>query len=291
MPKNVARSIIDHLSQKQDEDVVLKKSSAISGGCINEASMIHTSIGLFFVKWNSASLYPGMFEAEAKGLQLLRRTGYVYVPEVIATGEANNTSWLLLELIRPGKQINGFYTDFGKSLAKMHKKSSDYFGLSYDNYIGSLPQSNQKRENWIDFFIEERLEKQIKMAFSNGKIGQDTINRFNNLYKYLHDFFPEEPPALLHGDLWSGNYMLSEEGKACIIDPAVYYGHRLMDIGMSKLFGGFTNEFYSSYFEEYPIGINWENSIDIANLYPLMVHVNLFGGGYKGSVDNVLRKF
>jgi fructosamine-3-kinase len=125
------------------------------------------------------------------------------------------------------------------------------FGLKYDNYIGSLPQSNSQKKSWTEFFIEERLEKQIALVKNSGAIDRSTVQQFNSLYKRLHEIIPEESPSLIHGDLWNGNFMTGADGKAWLIDPAVYYGHREMDLAMSKLFGGFSTEFYESYYEAF----------------------------------------
>jgi fructosamine-3-kinase len=173
----------------------------------------------------------------------------------------------------------------------MHRHTADSFGLDHDNYIGSLPQYNQKRENWPAFFAEMRLEPQMKMARDEGRMDASDQRSFEKLYERLDRIFPEEPPALVHGDLWSGNYMVGPEGEPYILDPAVYYGHREMDLGMSTLFGTFGDAFYRSYDAEYPLEKGWEERSDLANLYPLMVHVNLFGGGFASEVRTILRRF
>ncbi len=287
----ISSSVIDFLSNKTGKSVIISESSSISGGCINEAIHFTTNVGSFFVKWNKSSMYPQMFEKEALGLNLLKQANCVNVPEVIGHGETKDIAWLVLEYINPGIQEKDFWKKFAISLAKQHKISSENFGLDYDNYIGSLPQDNSFKDNWIEFFITQRLEKQIKLALDKGLISSNTIKKFSNLKHFLHEFFPSEKPSLLHGDLWGGNYMVNNKGEACIFDPAVYYGHRLMDIAMSKLFGGFPDEFYEEYNNEYPMGKSWENSIPIANLYPLLVHVNLFGKSYASSVERILNSF
>jgi protein-ribulosamine 3-kinase len=291
LAKNLESAICQFLSEKHNTTVVITNVSPISGGCINEASRLITNVGSFFVKWNNASRFPLMFEKEAVGLKILKDAQCISVPSVEGFGEYDNVAWLLLAFIEPQNQLPSFWENFGSSLAKQHKVSSENFGLFDDNYIGSLHQHNTPNQDWVEFFITQRLEKQIKLAKNKGVINNDIIKKFENLYKYLPEFFPTEPPSLLHGDLWSGNFMTGNNGLACIYDPAVYYGHRLMDIGMSKLFGGFSNSFYSYYNENYPLENNWQEAVDIANLYPLMVHVNLFGGGYLNSVETILKRF
>lgn len=263
----------------------------VPGGCINEAAKVTTGKGNFFIKWNSASKYPGMFEAEARGLELLRAAGKIYIPKVAFTDIIEETSFLILEWVEPGKRDKDFWSDFGSSLALMHQKTNNKFGLDHDNYIGSLHQSNKRHNTWSGFFIEERLEPQLKLAKNSNKIDNTIIKKFNSLYKELEEIFPSEKPALLHGDLWNGNYMTSPEGKACIFDPSVYYGHREMDIAMARLFGGFDQEFYKAYNEQYPLEKGWQDRLDICNLYPLLVHINLFGGSYLSQVKSILSAY
>ncbi len=243
------------------------------------------------MKFNHADTYPGMFEQEARGLRLLKGAGEVRVPEVIGTGDDGHYSFIVLEYLdqAPGKP--DLWRTFGRQLAALHRHTAGHFGLGHDNYIGSLKQYNNRHENWIDFFREQRLRVQMEMAGRSGLLPSRLEQAFERLFKMLGDIFPEEAPSLIHGDLWSGNYMLDEKGQACIIDPAVYYGHREMDIGMSRLFGVFGGDFYEAYNEAWPMAPGWRERCDICNLYPLMVHVNLFGAGYLGSVEAVLRRF
>jgi len=208
----------------------------------------------------------------------------------------DNTQYLVLEYITPlalgresGSEI--FWHTFGAQLARMHKHSSKTFGLDHNNYIGSLPQSNNHHSAWSDFFILGRLEPQIKLALDAKRIGSEMVKLFNRLFQRIENIFPPEPPALLHGDLWSGNYMRGKAGEPVLIDPAVYFGHREMDLAMTKLFGGFENEFYQSYQEEFPMEKDWQQRADICNLYPLLVHVNLFGGSYASQISIILSRF
>ncbi len=282
--------LISILEKHTGEKEKTEKISSLSGGSINNALRIKSGSGAWFAKYNSADLYPGMFEKEARGLEILKKAGEVYTPKVIGYGEASGQSMLVLEFVESARENDNYWQDFGTSLARLHKNTGEYFGLDHDNYIGSLEQFNTPHENWIDFFINQRLEIQVKVARDRGLMDRSSAVKFEKLYHHLSDFFPEEKPSLIHGDLWSGNYMTNSLGEACIIDPAVYYGHRLMDIGMSKLFGGFAPAFYESYHNEFPMENNWKQAIEVANLYPLMVHVNLFGSGYLGGVMDVLKR-
>ncbi|MFI5219819.1 MAG: fructosamine kinase family protein [Bacteroidia bacterium] len=269
--------------------VTIQNTKPVSGGCINEAQKLETNSGNYFLKINSANAFPGMFEAEAKGLQILSVANEITVPAVIYTGEFQNSSYLILEWIESGRRSKNFFESFGRNLARLHKHKNGFFGLNHDNYIGSLPQLNKQYENGVDFFIEQRLMKQIELAEKNNAINNSVIQQFDNLFKKLAEIIPDEKPALLHGDLWSGNYMTGNNGEACIIDPAVYYGYREADLAMTKLFGGFDAAFYESYNEEFPLQKGWQQRLDIFNLYPLMVHVNLFGGGYLEQVKMILK--
>jgi protein-ribulosamine 3-kinase len=268
----------------------IKSIKHLSGGCINSAVKVECEQDVFFVKWNKAS-FAGMFESEARGLQLLKESGEIDIPEVFAYGVNDDCSYLILEYISPGYPEKKYWTHFGLSLSKMHKHTQSYYGLPFNNYIGALYQTNEKADLWKSFFIERRLEPQIKMAKEAGRIESKTVADFNSLYKKLPDLLIEEPPALLHGDLWSGNAITSHKGEVCLVDPSVYYGHREIEIAYTLLFGGFDKEFYDSYTENFPLEKGFEQRVDVYNLYPLLVHLNLFGGSYLGQIQQVLRQY
>ncbi len=279
------------LTSRLKKPVTLLSSSAVGGGSINAAFRLQTSEGVFFVKINDANRYPGMFENEARGLQLLAEAGEIPVPEVVGFQEHGREAFLLLKFIESAAQVPDFWDDFGHRLAALHKHSQPSFGLSHDNYIGSLVQGNREHPTWKAFFTEERLKPQIRMAYDSGRMDRQDVNAFDLFEKYLGEVFPKELPALIHGDLWSGNFMVNDKGRAVIIDPAIYYGHREMDLAMSQLFGGFHPRFYEAYNEAYPLAPGWQQRMDYCNLYPLLVHVNLFGRSYLGEIRAILRKF
>lgn len=263
----------------------------VSGGCINNTLMLDTSAGKFFLKFNQNDQYD-MFEKEAHGLQLLRSTGLLEVPEVLGFGKHEDKHFLLLELIDSGRRKPDFFEDFGKKLAEMHRNFTDSkFGLDTDNYIGRLPQSNQQTDNWIDFFINRRLEPQLQLAYYNRIVDAKYLQRFRKIYPKFEELLASEPASLLHGDLWSGNFMIGTNGTACLIDPAVYYGNREIEIAFTRMFGGFDEEFYRSYFNAYPLSKGYEQRFSIYNMYPYLVHVNLFGSSYLSGVNSVLKKY
>jgi fructosamine-3-kinase len=289
IPQEITDSLNGYFSSTRNLPAEILNSSPLSGGCINSVSRLETSSGNFCIKYNLRDRFPGMFTSEAGGLAMLKNTGEIHVPGVICTGEAGSFAYILLEYIAQGRKSASFMQDFGRSLARLHRHTAPYFGNGIDNYMGSLPQSNKKHGNWNSFFVEERLKKQVSLAGSY--FSSSDFTAFERLYARLGELLPIEPPALLHGDLWGGNYMAGEDGRACLIDPAVYYGHREADIAMTTLFGGFDAQFYASYSEEYPLEKGWQARLDIFNLYPLLIHLNLFGPGYLGSVTSIIRKF
>jgi fructosamine-3-kinase len=195
---------------------------------------------------------------------------------------------LLLEFLeREGSQD---WNLAGTLLARLHRNTAREFGLDHNNYIGSLSQSNTFHPTWSEFFAMERILPQIKMARDAGAVDRTLASAAERFCSKLNEIFPDEKPALLHGDLWSGNFFFSTKGPS-IFDPAVYYGHREMDLAMTKLFGGFDDDFYSGYENEFPLEKNWRARTDLCNLYPLLVHVNLFGGGYVRDVVAILTSF
>jgi protein-ribulosamine 3-kinase len=258
------------------------------GGCINQGGKLTTSAGDFFLKWNDATKFPGMFEAEAKGLQLMGEAKVIHIPKVILEALARPWQFILLEYVEEKTKSPSYWEDLGQQLANLHRNTFSTYGLDHNNYIGSLQQENKISNNWIDFFIEQRLNIQLKLALDNQKTDKGMLHRFERLFKKLPQLLPVEKPSLLHGDLWSGNLITNAMGNPCLIDPAVYYGHREAEIAFTRLFGGFSGTFYESYNHTFPLQPGFAERIDIYNLYPLMVHVNLFGGGYLAEVVSIL---
>jgi len=262
-----------------------------SGGCINNALKIKTSDGDYFVKWQKG-IPEDMFEKESTGLDLLRKTRLLKIPEVIGLGKLDGKHYLVMEHIESIPPKTNYWSDFGASLAQMHlNNSAERYGLDHHNYIGKLPQFNTGHSDWIEFFIEQRLDYQLKLAVKGGMVDSSFVNRYRSFYMKLPELLPVDQPALLHGDMWSGNVMVSSDGLACLIDPAVYYGHREIELAFTQMFGGFGPEFYTSYQEAYPLDPGFDERVSIYNIYPHMVHVNLFGTSYLGGVESVLRRY
>ena len=265
--------------------------SFASGGCINQGGRLRTTAGPFFLKWNDAWKFPKMFEVEAKGLSILRAPKVIDVPRVVTSGVSGAFQYLLLEYIDEAKRSKRYWENFGKCLADVHRIDAAHFGLDHSNYIGSLKQNNIQSLTWIDFFITHRLQAQLKIAADDNRVDIGVLKAFDILFGKLEELLPAEKPSLLHGDLWNGNVMVNNKGEPCLIDPAVYFGNREVDLAMTQLFGGFDRLFLESYHDSYPLLSGNEERFDIYNLYPLLVHVNLFGGGYLAQVMSILKRF
>lgn len=285
IPSAVVREV-----EAQTGTTVLRFSSA-GGGCINHAGICQTKDNSFFLKWNSLQKFPSMFEAEAKGLHMLSKSGSLYVPKVVCCGKAEGFQFLVLETICVGTRAKDYWTNFGTGLARLHHTRAEKFGLDHDNYIGSLPQLNIQGSSWIEFFKEYRLKKQLQLAYDGGKVDLALRKGFETLFRKLPELLPNESPSLVHGDLWAGNTMTTAHGQPCLIDPAVYFGSREMDLAMTQLFGGFDNSFFKHYDTVFPLEPGYKERFDLYNLYPLLVHVNLFGGAYARQVASTLKKF
>jgi protein-ribulosamine 3-kinase len=279
------QNILKSAFQKEIKVLNLKR---LTGGCINQAVWVKTATGNFFIKWNSPQLLP-MFESEAKGLDILARAGVIRVPEVYATGSNEICSYLVLEFIENEAPGKNFWKNFGIALSMLHRHTKSKYGLDFNNYIGSLPQQNDLNDDWLSFFIHNRLEVQLKIGFDKGSIDDFCLLDFKNLFKKIPDILLTEQPALLHGDLWTGNIIVA--GQICLIDPAIYYGNREVEIAYTKLFSEFNRDFYDAYQDSFPITQGFEERSEIYNLYPLLVHVNLFGGNYLNQVKQSLKKF
>lgn len=266
----------------------IHRKQPVSGGDINLAWSVQlTDERWVFVKANEHS--PArMFEAEAEGLSFLRehleKEAPLVVPEVLVVGE----TFLALELLRATSQDQS--EAFGRGLAGLHRRRLPTYGGDGHNFIGTLSQSNSPTENWPEFFRTERIEAQLNLPGATRLLTRATRQRFETLLSDLEQrLSPQEPPSPLHGDLWGGNYLSTSIGPA-IFDPAAYAGHREVDLAMMKLFGGFSERTFAAYQEAYPLAPGHEQRIKIYQLYPLLVHVNLFGGGYAAEVESRLRE-
>lgn len=269
------------------------QSHSLSGGCISNAYKIKVKSGnSFFLKINS-STKNDMFIKEAHGLLELGKADVIKIPEVISY----DNDYILLELIIPGSKMKNFSEDFGRKFAHLHKFNNDYFGFYEDNYIGSNPQLNIANENeslnWTEFYFNNRILYQYKLAEELGNSTDELRKAISLLGNKIENIVIDngEKPSLLHGDLWGGNYLVDEDGYACLIDPAVYYGNREADLAMTKLFGGFDSKFYQAYNETYPLSDGYNYRENIYKLYHVLNHLNLFGGGYYSQAMNLINYY
>ncbi len=265
----------------------LEQIVPLQGGDINDVFLLKCISVDFVIKLNNAHRFPNMFEVEAKGLKLLASSNSFRIPKVKGVGIDNEISYLLLEYIPSGKSTHSFWKDFAFLLSKLHKTTNKEFGLSYHNYIGSLKQLNDVERTASEFYINQRLEPQFKLANDKGFVFS-SLDRF---YKNISEVIPDESPSLIHGDLWNGNYLISDNNEAILIDPAVAFAPREMDLAMMQLFGGFPQEVYSIYNEQLPLIKNWNERIQLWQLYYLLVHLNLFGSGYLSQVSAIINRY
>ncbi|OVE77400.1 fructosamine kinase [bacterium F16] len=263
--------------------------NSVGGGCIATSTLITAEDGSdYFLK--SLAGKGAMFRLEANGLLELSKANAIRVPEVIHADD----DFIILEVIRTGHQDHRFMETFGRQFAEMHRLQSDSFGFYEDNYIGATPQENSRRtEEWAEFYWESRLLYQFKRAERHGYSSSEMTDLASKLEHALPALLrgSEESPCILHGDLWSGNFMVGADGEPVLIDPAVYYGHREADLGMTHLFGGFSHSFYRAYNEAYPLPAGHERRIGLYMLYHILNHLNLFGMGYYSQAIRTMRQY
>lgn len=283
-------AIGDGLVEATGEQGAVTPLGEVGGGCINRAMRINHGGQTYFVKLNDAA-HADMFAAEARGLRELRDSHSLRVPEPLCYGADAQSAWLVLEDLALGG--SGDPAALGCGLATMHQVTQEYFGWERDNTIGSTPQINTREGDWAVFWREHRLRFQLDLAERHG-FGGRLRARGERLLDALPLLFAGHQPAasLLHGDLWSGNYAYTHGGEPVIFDPAVYYGDREADIAMTELFGGFGRTFYVAYREAWPLDEGYAVRKTLYNLYHVLNHLNLFGGGYlsqaQGMIDRLL---
>lgn len=267
--------------------------SPIAGGCISESFAIQTSKSKkLFIKINQYTPRD-MFSKEANGLREIQKSQTIRVPVVILA----SNDFILMEFIDSRSKAKNFFEDFGQRFAEMHKYKSEYFGFYEDNYIGSTIQINtaseEEKSDWTKFYFNKRLLFQFKLAEKNGYVDSSFRTAFKKLEDKIETILDgqNEKPSLLHGDLWSGNYIVDENGKACLIDPACYYGNREADLAMTKLFGGFSNSFYLTYNQTYPLEDGYNFRENIYKLYHILNHLNLFGGAYYHQAISLMKYY
>jgi fructosamine-3-kinase len=291
IPPDNIRSIIRSALNSEPSSV-----QPIRGGMINQSARVEVNGTRYFVKWN-ASAPPSFFDVEARGLNRLRTTGAFRVPEVIFHSEAADDSpaYLILEWIEGagGRTPRTFTADVGRRLAVLHRVRGSAFGLEYDNYIGTLRQENTPSASWPQFYRDRRIAVQVEIARRSGYLPprretmlRDVMGRIETILDGAGSV-----PSLLHGDLWSGNYFAADDGQPAVVDPAVYYGDREVEIAFTGLFGGFPAGFLEAYQEAYPLQAGHQYRRPLLQLYPMLVHLNHFGESYGDGVENICRYY
>lgn len=267
----------------------VRRSAPLGGGCINSAWRIEDGAQRCFVKLNRAAL-ASMFEAEAEGLREIDAAGGVRVPRPVCTGNHGGYAFLVLEYLDLGARVDAAAAErFGRGLAAMHGAVGARFGWHRDNTIGSTPQENAPADDWVGFWRERRLGFQLALAARNGHGGrlQARGERLLDAFPALFEGYRPEP-SLLHGDLWGGNFGVTRDGVPVVFDPAVYYGDREADIAMTELFGGFDPRFHAAYREAWPLDPGYRVRRLLYNLYHILNHLNLFGGGYRAQAEAMI---
>ncbi len=281
-------SIVQHIQQTTGRTFSDYSQTSIGGGGINAAFQLKTPEQSYFIKLNTPQR-ESMFEAEAQGLLNIAATNCIRVPDVICFGKTATHSYLVLEYIACQRFDQTSSTLLGEQLAQLHHIAQPYFGWHCDNTIGSTPQYNPREHDWLTFWQQHRLQQQLTFAKQNG-YAQQLQDKGDRLTDKLGVFFEaySPQPALLHGDLWSGNAATDSQGRPIIYDPACYYGDREADIAMTELFGGFSQSFYDAYRANLPLDAAYQTRKSLYNLYHILNHVNLFGGSYLSQASQMI---
>lgn len=275
--------------------VTVQALRGVGGGCINEAAVVDTDAGAFFVKWNRHPI-PDQFDREAESLTALRAANTELIvpqPLVWRRSDGATPAFLILEYLPPGSPVAEFDVRLGRGLAALHRNTAPQFGFAHDNYCGTSPQPNPWTGDWVSFYRDHRLRHQVSLA-SEAR-GMSAVDRatYDRLLDRLDELLGSdpEPSALLHGDLWSGNLHVAPDGQPALIDPAAYYGHREAELGMMNLFGGFSQRVWSVYDEAFALQPGWRDRLPLYELYHLLNHYTLFGGGYGSQALAIARRY
>lgn len=259
---------------------------SVSGGCINQGYRVSDGTQAFFVKLNQANQLE-MFEAEALGLEQMREVQAIRVPKPICVGVTGNSAYIALEWLDLGRGSSQAWAELGRNLARMHQyQRATAFGWERNNTIGATPQINSWTSSWVDFFTQYRIGYQLELGRQNGGRFQNGTRLLERIPELLAGHHPK--PSIVHGDLWSGNAAVTQSDEPVIFDPAIYWGDREVDLAMTELFGGFPAEFYRGYAESLAIKPGYKQRKTLYNLYHVLNHFNLFGGGYESQANRMI---
>ena len=288
VPQSLWAGISKQIEAVTGMPFAINRQRSVGGGCINDAYVMEGDGGSYFVKLNQPEK-AFMFEAEAAGLADIASTKTVRVPQPVCTGVIENSSFLVLEYIPLKEAGSASQHELGARLAAMHQSRHRQYGWKQNNTIGITPQQNDWTENWLIFWRDHRLGFQLDLAARHGAPGA-LLRKGEHLMSGLERFFSgyQPKPSLLHGDLWGGNWAADMQGHPVVFDPAVYYGDREADLAMTELFGGFSDGFYAAYQEAYPLDAGYARRKTLYNLYHILNHFNLFGGGYAAQAERMI---
>jgi fructosamine-3-kinase len=283
------QTITQHIEQSSGQAFVIRQQRSVGGGSINNAFVLSGENGRqYFVKTNNSGR-KAMFEAEARGLQAMASSNTIRVPVPLCFGDDQVQSYIVMEHLDIGGRADQVI--LGEQFAAMHRVTAEKYGWEIDNTIGSTHQPNAWRDDWLDFWREQRLGFQLQLAARNGYVGE-----LQTLGEKLMNVMPllfagrDIVPSMLHGDLWGGNVAGLKDGTPVIFDPAFYYGDREADLAMTYVFGGFTSDFYTSYQQAYPLDDGFAVRRTFYNIYHIINHLNMFGGGYHGQAVHMMEQ-
>ena len=291
--QNIIQLCLVKLSDLYGTQVRFVSFRLLGGGCINHALKLCCSVGDFFLKWN-AKAPADLFQKEAEGLNEMRlaENPWLIIPTVIWAREVNDIPGLLLmDYLHSSTTIDGFDERLGRGIAQLHRETASAFGFHHSNYCGLTIQDNTWTDNWADFFAQRRIWVLVQKIRSLRGLTVDELKIYERLMGKIPLLLSHQTvPSLIHGDLWSGNYMFTVNGPA-LIDPACYYADREMELGMMHLFGGFSSTVWSAYQNEFPLPSDWEQRIHLYQLYHILNHYLLFGGSYGRQALEIAKEY
>lgn len=292
MTDNLIRDVEDLLTSNTEQPVRVYSWESLGGGCISHSSKLETSIGPLFLKWNS-HCKSDMFLREAESLKELKKASEesLIIPEVICAKVVDKSPGFLIQEYLPLAYSDDIDEKLGRGLATIHRFSGSNFGFHHNNYCGASEQNNSWETNWVTFFTENRIGFLLGLIQNERPLPVSEMKIYDRLLSKLLELIPStSTPVLIHGDLWSGNFMATKHGPA-LIDPAAYYADREMEFAIMTMFGGFSSRFYASYNEVHPLESDWRSRNELYQLYHVLNHYYLFGGSYRQQALSIAKQF
>lgn len=263
--------------------------TVLSAGMVNTGSRLVTEDEVLFVKMNEQPI-ENFFKQEAENLQLLKSLG-LSTPQVYGYGKVLGYNYLICELISEGQEEKQLWQQAGRLIGFLHTHKNEKFGFDSDNYLVDMKQDNRWQEDGIAFLVQNRILPAVGQCLMEEKISLSLYKSIESICHRLDRIIPQESPSLLHGDLWTGNVILSQHRKPYFIDPACYYGLRENELAFSYLFGGFDASFYDAYLEVCPIQTGFGERVSVYHIHPLLIHIYYFGSGYIPGLERIIKRF